>query len=117
MRDELANAPRHPDAPARANEALLLRAARAVRCKVWVRKTLPLNLVFILPGLMFVGTRSKIVLAIFAATYPLMLVLRAILGQLLSSRIGSEETLLRMEYQKLLTQFESAAINSPDQDR
>jgi hypothetical protein len=60
-----------------------------------------------LPGLLFIGTRSKVVLALFVFTYPLALLARAVLARLLSVSIGSEETLLRIEYARLLAQAES----------
>jgi len=80
---------------------LLLKAEKAVRHKIWLRKTLPLNVLMLLPGLLFIGTRSRLVLALFVATYPLVFVIRAVLAQALSSWIGSEEIMLRMEYEKI----------------
>ena len=88
------------------SDLLLRQAEKAVQQKVWLRKTLPLNLLMLLPGLLFVGTRSKVVLAVLVATYPLVLVVRAILARILSSRIGSEEVLLRIEYARLIAQAE-----------
>ena len=87
-------------------DLLLMQAEKAVRRKVLLRKTIPLNLLTLLPGLLFIGTRSKVVLALFVATYPLVLVVRAILGRILSSWIGSEEILVRIEYVRLNPQAE-----------
>ena len=81
--------------------SLLARAERRVRTQLWLRKTLPLNLLFFLPGLLFVGTRSRLVLVLFVATYPLVFVLRALLARLLSALIGPEEVLVREEYERL----------------
>ncbi len=85
-----------------ADDRLLLLAEQRVRRRVWLRKTLPLNLVFLLPGILFIGTRSRTVLALFVATYPLMFVVRALLARGLSAWIGSEDVLVRNEYEKLL---------------
>jgi hypothetical protein len=81
--------------------SLLARAERRVRTRLWLRKTLPLNLLFFLPGLLFVGARSRLVLVLFVATYPLVFVLRALLARLLSALIGPEEVLVREEYERL----------------
>jgi hypothetical protein len=83
------------------DEALLARAERRVRTRIWLRKTVPLNLLFLLPGLFFVGTRSRLVLVLFVATYPLLFVLRALLARLFSALVGSEEILVREEYERL----------------
>ncbi len=83
------------------DEALLARAERRVRARIWLRKTLPLNLLFLLPGLYFVGTRSRLVLILFIATYPLVFVLRALLARFLSALVGPEEILVREEYERL----------------
>lgn len=87
--------------PISESDRLLLRAEKAIRHKIWLRKTLPLNVLMFLPGLLFIGTRSRLVLAVFVATYPLVFVIRAVLAQALSSCIGSEEIMLRMEYEKI----------------
>ena len=100
-------------APFSESDRLLLQAEKAVRRKVWLRKTLPLNLLMFLPGLVFVGTRSKLVLALFVATYPLVFVIRALLAQALSAWIGSEETMLRAEYGKLSSQAERSLSDCP----
>ena len=89
------------EAGLRGDEKLLARAERHVRTRIWLRKTLPLNLLFLLPGLLFVGTRSRTVLILFIATYPLVFVLRALLARLLSALIGPEEILVREEYERL----------------
>ena len=81
--------------------SLLARAEQRVRTRLWFRKALPLNLLFFLPGLFFVGTRSRLVLVLFVATYPLVFVLRAFLARLLSVLIGPEEVLVREEYERL----------------
>jgi len=81
--------------------SLLARAERRVRTRLWLRKTLPLNLLFFLPGSLFVGTRSRLVLVLFVATYPLVFVLRALLARLFSALIGPEEVLVREEYERL----------------
>jgi hypothetical protein len=83
------------------DDRLLDLAERRVRRRVWLRKTLPLNVILLVPGLLFSATRSKLVLAIFIATYPLVFVVRALLGRALSAWVGSEEILLRSELEKL----------------
>ncbi|MFC2079607.1 hypothetical protein ACFLSZ_06475 [Candidatus Bipolaricaulota bacterium] len=42
-----------------------------------------------------------LVLVLFVATYPVVFVVRAVLGQALSTWIGSEEILLRTELEEL----------------
>ncbi len=83
------------------NEAILAQAEQRIRRRIWLRKTLPLNLLFLIPGLLFIGTRSRLVLALFIATYPLVFVIRALLARLLSALIGPEEVLVRNEYARL----------------
>lgn len=97
-----------PVAPASGTDLLLMQAERAVRRKILWRKTLPLNLLTFLPGLLFIGTRSEAVLALFVLTYPLALVVRAILARILSAWIGSEEALLRIEYARLAAEAASS---------
>ncbi len=106
IRGELGTSHHHLSVPS-SNEHLLLQAEKTVRRTLWLRKSLPLNLLMLLPGLFFAGTRSRIVLAILVAAYPLMLVVRAVLNRLLSAWIGSEETLIRAEYQRLVAQSKS----------
>ena len=83
------------------DEALFVRAERHVRRRIWLRKSLPLNLLFLLPGLLFIGTRSRLVLALFVAAYPVLFVLRALLARFFSALIGPEEILVRREYERL----------------
>ena len=83
------------------DEALLAQAERSVRKRIWLRRNLPLNLLFLLPGLFFIGTRSRVVLALFIATYPILFVLRALIARFLSPLIGPEEILVRREYERL----------------
>jgi len=90
-----------PETGLRDGGSLLARAERRVRARLWLRKTLPLNLLFFLPGLLFVGTRSRLVLVLFVATYPLVFVLRALLARLFSALVGPEEILVREEYERL----------------
>ena len=71
------------------DEAVLARAEQQVRRRIWLRKTLPLNLLLLVHGLRFIGA------------HPLVLVLRALLGRLLSALVGSEEILVREEYERL----------------
>lgn len=99
-------------APHLESDRLLFQAEKVVRRKVLLRKTLPLNLLMFLPGLLFIGTRSKVVLALFVATYPLVFVVRAVLAQALSAWIGSEEAMLRVEYEKLNSQSKAADSDS-----
>lgn len=98
------------------SDRLLLQAEKMVRRKVWLRKTLPLNVLMFLPGLLFVGTRSRLVLALFVATYPLVFVIRALLAQALSAWIGSEETMLRAEYEKLSSQSAAPLPDCPSNE-
>ena len=46
--------------------------------------SLPLHLLLLAPGLLFIWTRSRVVLAAFIATYPLLLLLRLFFARLLS---------------------------------
>ncbi|MCK5247941.1 hypothetical protein KAR02_13635 [Candidatus Bipolaricaulota bacterium] len=93
-----------------------MQAEKMVRRKVWLRRTLPLNVLMFLPGLLFVGTRSRLVLALFVATYPLVFVIRALLAQALSAWIGSEETMLRAEYEKLSSQSAAPLPDRPSSE-
>ncbi len=83
------------------DDRLLLEAERRVRRKVWLRKTLPLNLILLLPGLAFIGTRSKLVLAVFVFAYPFVFVIRTVLARALSAWIGTEDILIRREVERL----------------
>jgi hypothetical protein len=94
--------------PPTADDLLLARAERRVRRTLWLRKTLPLNLLFLVPGLFFIGTSSRVVLALFVVTYPLLFLVRALLARLLSAWIGPEEILIRREYERLRMQREDA---------
>ncbi len=87
--------------PTTADDVLLARAERRVRRIIWLRKTLPLNLLFLIPGLFFIGTTSRLVLALFIASYPLLFLVRAILARLLSALLGPEEILVRREFERL----------------
>jgi len=98
-----------PGPPTTDDDLLLADAERRVRRIVRLRKTLPLNLLFLVPGLFFVGTTSRLVLALFVATYPLLFVVRALLARLLSASIGPEEILVRRELERLRAQREDAA--------
>jgi|GEM_PF-2827439 hypothetical protein len=106
-----------PIAPTSESDRLLMQAERAVRHKIRWRKTLPLNLLTFLPGLLFIGTRSKVVLALFVFTYPLALVVRAILARILSAWIGTEEALLRIEYSKLSAEADLVSAERGDSHR
>ena len=88
------------------DEALLARAEQRVRRRIWLRRTLPMNLILLVPGLCFIGTRSRVVLAAFIATYPLVFVFRALLGRLLSALVGPEEILVREELERLRSRRE-----------
>jgi len=103
MKNALAPTPA-PLSSAATDDLLLIEADRLVRRRFRWQKTIPLNLLTMLPGLLFIGTRSKAVLALFVLTYPLALVVRAVLARFLSARIGSEEVLLRREYERLLAE-------------
>jgi len=83
------------------DEALLVRAERHVRRRIRLRKSHPLNLLLLLPGLLFIGTRSRLVLTLLVATYPVLFVLRALLARFFSALIGPEEILVRREYERL----------------
>lgn len=76
-------------------------AEARVRRRLWLCRTLPLHLLFLAPGLLFVGTRSRLVLILFIAAYPLLFVVRAVLARLLAALIGPEEVLVRREYERL----------------
>ena len=83
------------------DEAILARAEERIRRRLWLRRALPLNLLFLMPGLLFIGTRSRLVLSLFIASYPLIFVVRALLARLLLALIGPEEILVRNEYERL----------------
>ena len=83
------------------DEALLAQAERTVRRRIWLGRTLPLNLLFLLPGLPLIETRSRVVLVLLIATYPALFALRAFLARLLSALIGPEEILVRREFERL----------------
>jgi len=84
-----------------AADRLVLEAERRVRRTIRWRKTLPLNLILLLPSVAFAATRSKLVLAVFVFAYPLAFVLRALLARALSAWIGSEDILIRREVERL----------------
>ena len=96
-----------PSASFGGDEALLACAEQRVRRRIWLRRTLPLNLLLLVPGLCFIGTRSLAVLAAFIATYPLIFALRALLGRLLSALVGLEEILVREEFERLRRLYQS----------
>ena len=98
-----------PGPPPTGDDLLLAAAERRVRRIVRMRRTVPLNLLFLVPGLFLVGTRSRFVLALLVATYPLLFVIRALLARLLSAWIGPEEILVRRELERLRAQREEAA--------
>jgi len=83
------------------DDPLLLEAERRVRRTIRWRRTLPLNLILLLPSVAFAATRSKLVLAVFVFAYPLAFVLRALLARALSAWIGSEDILIRREVERL----------------
>jgi len=91
----------HSTQPLFAEDTLLKSAEQAVRRRIWWRRTVPLNALFLIPSLLFVGTRSPVVLIVLVASYPLVFVLRAILARALSAWIGPEEILVRNEYERL----------------
>ena len=90
------------------DQALLAEAEQRVRSRIRLRRTLPLNLLFLLPGLFFIGTRSRVVLALFIATYPALFLLRALVARFVSALIGPEEILVRQEYERLRGQRQNS---------
>lgn len=93
-------------------DPLLARAERNVRRKIWLRKTLPLNIILLLPGLLFLQTDSGVVLAGFVAGFPVLLLIRALLSRALSAWLGSEELLLRKEIHRLMRQAEELELDA-----
>lgn len=89
------------ESPATEDDLLLARAERTVRRSLWLRKSLPLHLLLLAPGLLFIWTRSRVVLAAFIATYPLLLLLRLFFARLLSRLAEPEEILVRRAYERL----------------
>jgi hypothetical protein len=82
-------------------EALLVQAENRVHRRIWVRKNLPLELLFLIPGLLSIGTRSRVVLLLSIAIAPLLFVLQALLARWLPVLIGPEGILVRRQYERL----------------
>ena len=87
--------------PATEDDLLLAHAERTIRRSLWLRKGLPLHLLLLAPGLLFVWTRSRLVLAAFIATYPLLLLLHLFLVRHLSRLVEPEEILVRRACEQL----------------
>ena len=82
-------------------DRLLLLAHKRVDRKIWLRRTLPLNLLFAIPAILIGATRSSRVLYLLIATSPLVLVLRAVLSRALAAWIGPRDVLVRQELDRL----------------
>ena len=115
IRGDLAKDQRLPSA--NSHDLRLTQAQRNVDRRIWLRTTLPLNLLLLVPGLFFIGTRSSSVLFLWIASFPLVLVFRAILARMLSAWIGSREVLVRRELEQLTLDASSRASQGPRDDR
>lgn len=83
------------------DDLLLTKARRRVRRRFELLRDLPLEIAFAALGAYVLHRPSKGLLLILVLAFPLLLLLRHLIGHGLGRLVGSEEVLIRREFERL----------------